>query len=89
MSETKQEHTGLPGQQEAKRLGYSVYAYGGQKKAAFYTKDQLCLKVYKNGTAEIMANYKLIEIKTPNFSFPHPNFDLFEKQILAALAGVA
>lgn len=79
----------LPGETEAKALGYEVYAYGGSKQTAYYYKGVLSLAVHSNGTAEISAHYKLIEIRTPNISFPHPRFQMFESQILSLLNGVS
>ena len=78
----------LPGETEAKRLGYTLYAYSGCKKTALYHKDRLSLTVYTDGMAELSRHYKMILLTTQKISFPHPRFELFENQILSLLQGV-
>jgi hypothetical protein len=78
----------FPGEEEAKKLGYSLYSHSGDKSSASYSKEKLCLTVYKSGDARLSSYYKLIRLESGKFSFPHENFHIFENQIIELLNGV-
>jgi len=77
----------LPGYKEALDLGYSLNYHGGDRKSATYTKDGIHLTIrYKKDNLEAYLEYiwKLLVIKTPNFTFPNKNFGIFENQVFLA-----
>lgn len=71
----------LPGYDEAIKLGYSLYCHSGNKLSASYFKESLCLTVRVDGTADLSACYKMVELKVNTFSFPHKLMRIFEEQI--------
>ncbi len=77
-----------PGYEEAQKLGYSLYCHNGDKSSVSYGKGKLCLTIYNGIEAELHSSYKMIQIKSGKFSFPHKNFHIFENQIMNLLNGV-
>ena len=77
----------LPGEQEAKDLGYFMYCYSGDHHRATYLKDNISLEIWysENGLeAKLSFVHRLLVVSTfagSGFLFPHPNFAVFEKQI--------
>lgn len=78
----------FPTFKEAVKLGYNLYSYSGDKTIVTYFKDKVCLTIYDGKEAELHSTYKMIQLKTGKFSFPHKNFYIFENQILHLLNGV-
>jgi len=77
-----------PGLDEAKRLGYSLTTYSGNRQRADYIKAGLILTVYaakevhQDQTANLSFSNGLIEVIINNFGFPNSNFWIFEKRLL-------
>jgi hypothetical protein len=75
----------LPGYEFAKEHGYSLYAYGGDKRSVYYHKGRVELKIrcHVNGElyAELSTVIGLVTCSTGEFSFPHKHFNNFEFQI--------
>jgi hypothetical protein len=77
----------LPGYAFAMEHGYTVYAYASDGHSVHYDKDgiELVIKKVKDRPDEYVATLYyymgLIECKISEFSFPHKNFNIFEKQI--------
>lgn len=81
----------LPGYEEAKQLGYNLYAHSGNQQSATYMKGPLALDVWyaEDGLkAKLSAQIGLITITAGELSFPHRLFEkVFEKQIQQAYDG--
>lgn len=75
----------LPGETEAKQLGYDLHMYSGERDSAFYMKGQLCLRVSSKGEAIISASYKMVELRIGPIAFPHERFHIFEQQMIDCL----
>lgn len=78
----------FPNQKEAEKLGYSVCSYSGDKSIVSYNNGNMCLTIYDGKEAELSSSYKMIQLNTGKFSFPHENFHIFENQMLHLLNGV-
>jgi len=82
------------GEEEAKRLGYTnLHHHSGDKTMYCYLNEdgvnlQIMQKSYNPKgklTARIVALYGMTEIKSPEISFPHEKFELFENEIYTCL----
>ena len=71
----------FPGHALALSLGYSLYAYAGDLSAADYLRDGVTLTVTRRGTATLTAVIGIVRLSVDEFSFPTPNFPIFERQI--------
>jgi hypothetical protein len=76
-----------PGYEEAQRLGYSTFSHAPNHSAT-YIKGEIALTVYLDGNAELHSQWKLVRLSTGKISFPHPRFEMFERQLRELLAGV-
>lgn len=83
----------LPGEKEARELGYTCYSSAGDYSEATYTKEligvkSISLSICSNKNGKLFAKlyfiYKILIIETSDFSWPNSNFDIFEKQIIEA-----
>ena len=76
----------LPGEKEAFELGYRLHYYCADRVSwATYLKDEIFLVVWEVENclrARLDCIYKMLVIKTPDFSFPNKNFQVFEGQII-------
>jgi len=84
----------LPGYDKATELGYTLHHYSGDRKQASYLKDGVTLTVRRTPTsvygydelkAELWAVLGLVELRVSDFQFPHPRFEMLEKQIRTVL----
>lgn len=82
----------LPGHDEAKRLGYTLYSTNGDRSRATYMKEDrsvfLTVREAKGGegeTAMLEATHKMVQLQIGPFSFPHQNIALFEAQLCECL----
>lgn len=82
------------GEEEAKKLGYTtLHHYSGDKTMYCYlNEDGVNLEIRQKSydpkgtlTARIIAIYGMTEIRSPEISFPHPNFSLFENELYMCL----
>lgn len=87
-----------PGEEEAKRLGYTLHSFTGQRTKANYVKDSVHLPATlhlsvsgqgKEQTAKLEAFLGLVRLSVDDFSFPNVNFGLFEKQLTDILKKLA
>ena len=77
----------LPGLEEAREFGYTLSYHGGDRQSASYMKDGRILTVWRRGSrfvARLEFVWKLLVIRTPNFTFPSKNWEVFESQITVA-----
>ena len=79
------------GEEEALKLGYTLFSSDGQGGSTTYLKRDLgiFLTVFKNGGAELQASWMLVQLKLGLFSFPNKNFSVFEKQMTKILTLIA
>ena len=93
-----QPSTSYPGEEEAKRLGYTLHSFTGQRTKANYVKGgvnlpaTLHLSVSGQGEAQLAkleAFIGIVRLSIDGFSFPNVNFPLFEKQIINILQKTA
>ena len=78
------------GQEEAKKLGYTVlhHTSSDKKMACYLNEDGFTLTVVQKDynepgklVATIAAMYGMTNISSPEISFPHPQFDMFENEV--------
>ena len=78
------------GQEEAKKLGYTVlhHTSGDKKMACYINEDGISLTVVQKDydepgklVATISAIYGMTRISSPEISFPHLKFDMFENEL--------
>lgn len=78
----------LPFEHEARALGYSIYAHSTNRQSATYLKDGIGLDVHYDSQGRMVGKlsfiWRLLTISTGEFSLPHPNLSLFEKQVVSA-----
>ena len=77
----------LPGLEEAREFGYSLSYHGGDRQSASYMKDGRILTIWHKGSrleARLEFVWKLLVVRTPNFTFPSKNWEVFESQITVA-----
>lgn len=78
------------GQDEARKLGYSLDHFGGDHTWATYSNEHfifLTVAKKEDGTMEarLFTMIKLVKLEIGPFSFPHKSFKEFEKQIRTIL----
>ena len=69
----------LPGHAIALTLGYSLSSYAGDLSVADYVRDGVTIT--DRGTATLTAVIGDVRLSVDEFSFPNPNFPIFEHQI--------
>ena len=77
-----------PGYEAASANGYELLLTHSDEigiQSATYTKDQLSLRVDKNGKATLFALVGIIKVSVEDFSFPNKNFANFESAIIGRL----
>jgi hypothetical protein len=86
----------LPGEKEAKELGFSLHCYSGDRRAATYIKDNSkpCIfldAVFKpdNSVDYTLTGFfdGLLTVSCGPFSLPNKNFSIFEKKMMKCLQG--
>lgn len=65
--------------------GYTKYSSSPSGTENFIGENGLTLTIYADNTAELWASIGFVELKVPRFSWPHPRFWMFERDILQAL----
>lgn len=81
----------LPGYKDALALGYTLVYYSGNFRSATYSHPgrpgvSITTRFADNNAvvASLLAVVRAVEIRISDFTFPHPNFKLFETQIWEA-----
>ncbi len=87
-----------PGEEEAKRLGYTLHSSSGNRTKAKYVKDSVNLPATlhlsvsgqgKDQIAKLEAFLGMVRLSVDDFSFPNVNFPMFEKQLINILQKTA
>ena len=83
----------LPGYEAAIRLGYTLVAYGGDRKSAHYQNGDLGLHIQKTPygklSADLYSYVGLVRLSVDQLGFPNSNLSLFENEIQEILDAVS